>query len=171
MSQQTQKIFIDTNIFLYHLFDKSSSYAQKSAKFFKEIENSVFIGATSSFTRSEFLAVVKRKLCEKNGTIPTPYIINSVLKMFDDFIDNMGIEYFESDELANSDGKLFEETHKQVESSKPIQVRSNWRALGAADCLLIAFAERSNSNKIMTNDIGFKGISSSVQPMILMETY
>jgi hypothetical protein len=92
------------------------------------------------------------------------------LAAFDNFKDKMGIELFDSDVLANSSGTLFSECHNRIESASPIQgSNSRWRTLGGADSIILLFAERSNSNRLATNDDGFKRSSSRVRPLIVKE--
>jgi hypothetical protein len=47
----------------------------------------------------------------------------------------------------------------------------HWRSLNGADSLILLFAERSNLDRIGTNDDGFKGTNSHVKPFILREVY
>ena len=97
--------------------------------------------------------------------------INRAIAIFDEFIDDMGIEYYDSDDLARP-GTLFSDSSDRISTSVPIRGKDEiWRGLNGADSLLLIFAERSGSNLIATNDDGFIGTTSIVRPLILREKY
>jgi predicted nucleic acid-binding protein len=174
MAQQLKRVYIDTNIFIFQLFNVKKPFIQsKVQRFFYDIQNQKLIGVTSSFTRSEYFAVAKELLSELLGKFPDKATLDKALKNFDDFVNQMGIEQFDSDALANMDGKLFADAHIRIDKS--VNTYGNfdkkWHGLNGADSLILLFAERSNSQEIATNDDGFKGINSVVKPLIVRERY
>lgn len=168
----SSRIYIDTNTFVYQLINQNHWLNAKTNSFFARIVNQDFVGATSSFVRTEYLAVIKGILSRRSGTVASQNSIDIALKAFDDFLNNMGIEFYDSDELANIDGKLFEESHRRVETALPtLGGDGKWRPLNGADSLHLLFAERTSSDEFATSDQGFKGINSPVVPHILWERY
>lgn len=171
MSLTQYRVYIDTMVFLNHLFNKEHPLHSISARFFLDIENQKYVGITSSFTRSEYLGVIKQLMAEGGDILSDQSKVNNTLKIFDEFIDEMGIEYYDSDELAST-GNLFSDSSDRISTSVPIRGRDKtWRALNGADSLLLIFAERTGSNSIATNDDGFKGTTSFVKPLVLREIY
>ncbi len=159
-------------IFIYQLFNKTNPYHAKSASFFKQIEDEKMIGVTSSFTRSEYLEVIKTELAKASDSIPSSIDIQSSLDNFDDFITHMGIELFDSDDLTNSDARLFRECHARIENAIPFKGKDNkWRMLNGADSLLLVFAEKTGCQEIASNDDGFRTSKSKVKPHILRDLY
>jgi predicted nucleic acid-binding protein len=73
-------------VFIYQLFNKTHRYHIKSLKLFQDIENQKFMGVTSSLTRSEYLAVIKREVANQLKSVPGKSAIEMILKRFDDFI-------------------------------------------------------------------------------------
>lgn len=159
-------------IFIYQLFSISHPLHSKSDRFFQEIANQNMVGITSTLTRTEFIAVIKRELSKQGNAIPAQSTINAITSTFDDFLDGMGIILRDSDDLANIDGRLFTDSHNRVDTSPPTLGADNkWRVLNGADSIHLVFAERCNSQRIATNDDGFKGAASSVQAIILRDAY
>jgi predicted nucleic acid-binding protein len=176
MSSTLEKVYIDTMVFLNQLFNKTHRLHSNSERFFHDIENQKYIGITSSFTRSEYLAVIKQELACQLNTVPSREEVDKALEIFDGFLEEMGIEYFDSDELVsfalNKDEKFFVYCYDQILSSRPIKGKDNkWRMLNGADSLVLLFAEACNANRIATNDDGFKGTNSYVIPLIPREVY
>lgn len=174
MSQQLKRVYIDANIFIYQLFKVNKPVIQsKVQRFFYDVQNKKLVGVTSSFTRSEYFAVAKALLCEMLGKVPNKQTLDKALEDFDKFVNQMGIEQFDSDDLANMDGKLFAEAHDRIDKSTNTygNFDKKWHGLNGADSLILLFAERSNSQEIATNDDGFKGINSNVQPLMVRERY
>jgi|SRR5215831_504499 len=168
MVAEHKRVYIDTMIFIKHLFNATHPLHSKIENFFNDISNQMYKGITSSFTRSEYLAVIKEILATKTCDIPSQTEITQALEIFDKFIDKMGIEVFDSDDLARSHGMLFSECHKRIEIASPIKGNNTrWRILGDADSIILLLAERCNSNMLATNDDGFKGMISHVTPLIV----
>ncbi|HKG87177.1 MAG TPA: hypothetical protein VKA95_02535 [Nitrososphaeraceae archaeon] len=94
-----KRIYIDTNVFIKQLYSKTHKYHHKVCTFFKDIQNQKLKGANSSFTKSEYLAVIKELMAADLSSAPPQKDIDDALKIFDDFIDQMGIEYFELQDL------------------------------------------------------------------------
>ena len=91
-----EKVYIDTMVFLNQLFNKTHRLHPNSERFFHDIENQKYIGVTSSFTRSEYLAIIKEELACQLNTVPPQKDVDKALEIFDSFIEEMGIEYFVS---------------------------------------------------------------------------
>lgn len=164
------RIYIDTMIFVKFLYNTSHKLHPICKKFFHEIQDGKFIGVTSSITRIEYIAVLKKLLAEKDEKI-IDNEIKKELTRFDKFIEDLGIEYYDSDDLTKSIN-IFSICFQRVMSSKPFQGKDNqWRGLGCADSIVLIMAERSSSKYIATNDDGFRQIKSSVLPCIIKDKY
>lgn len=165
------RVYIDTNIFIYHLFNQGTTLSSKARRFFYKIQDGTFRGVTTTFTRSEYLAVIKEEIATQSGS-PAPLSrLQTAMQTLDNFMKNMGIEVFESDDLVNQDGKFFSEAHSKVEASTPARISGKWKSLNGADSLILTFAERANCAKIATNDAGFKNTNSRIVGHILQEEY
>jgi hypothetical protein len=106
------------------------------------------------------------------SSAPPQKDIDNALKIFDDFIDQMGIEYFELQDLPFIDSTLFSEAQQRIELAVPFKGNdSKWRTLGGADSIVLMLAERCNSDKIATNDDGFRLIASKVKPLLIKDVY
>lgn len=172
MSSSDDRIYIDSNVFIKQLLNKEHKLHSKCRKFFYDIENKKFKGITSSFTRSEYLALVKEIIFKYAEASSTQKNIDIAMSVFDDFVDRMGIEYFNSDDLTGFGFKLFSESHERIQSAIPSRGKdSRWRTLGGADSIILVMAERSHANKIATNDDGFRKIDSKVKPLLVKDNY
>jgi len=173
MSKQIlPKVYVDTNVFVYHLIPISSSRSKKQAKnFFMDIQNQKLKGITSSFTKTEYLAVVKREYSRILNRKPSKTLIDSFIKALDDFIKNMGIEYHESDKLVTNDKDFFSNVHNQVYDAKPVKRNSNWKICSAPDAIILSMAEKTNSDELITNDDGFSGTNTKIKIKILRDVY
>jgi len=159
-------------VFVKFLLDKTHKYHIHCKKFFKDIESQKHIGVTSSFTRTEYLAVMKELVARTHGNIASQSEIQDAMNILDEFMNRMGIEYFDSDDLIVGFKDFFSSCHRHVELTNPVEgIDKKWRSLGGADSIVLLMAERCNSDYIATNDDGFKRISSRVMPMLLKEQH
>jgi hypothetical protein len=130
------------------------------------------IGITSSFTKTEYLAVMKELVAKKTGRIASQAETNDAMRIFDEFIINMGIEYFDSDDLIVGIDGFFSSCHIRVDFANPVQGNDRkWRGLGGADSIVLLMAESCSSEYIATNDDGFRQISSAVKPLLIKDEY
>ncbi len=158
--------------FVYQLVNVTYKLNPNAQRFFTDIEQQKFKGITSSFVKTEFLSVMKRLLAEQEKKLPDKSSIEFVWKKFNQFLNEMGIEEFDADDLANQDGRIFVDSQRLVEDSTIVQGKDGkWRTLNGADSLHVLLAERSNADKLMTNDEGFRTSKSAVQVIFLKDEY
>jgi hypothetical protein len=130
------------------------------------------VGITSSFTRTEYLAVVKELIAKRNRRVATNIEIDKAMTRFDQFMISMGIEYFDSDDIITGRNGFFSSCYRHVQSANPVEGKDKkWRGLGGADSIILLMAERCNSDLIATNDDGFSQVSSQVKPLLIKDEY
>lgn len=156
--------------FIYFLISANHNLNSKVTLFFDDIENARYVGVTSSFTKSEFLGVAKQILAEQNNQDPSNSDMGTVENNFDAFVTQLGIEMNDADSLYDS--QLFSNCYAIIKNSNAVRgTDGKWRVIGGADSILLYLAEKTNSSKIATNDDGFKGNNTSVQPLMIREVY
>jgi predicted nucleic acid-binding protein len=70
MTSHPQRIYIDTMVFLNQLINVTHPLHLKSKKFFYDVQNQKYQGITSSFTRSEYLGLIKELIADQIDISP-----------------------------------------------------------------------------------------------------
>lgn len=171
--QVPKTVYVDTMVFVYHFLQSSKTrLSNKAASFLRDIETGKYIGIITSFTVSEYLAVIRGLLCEKRNRQVSPEEILVIRRRLEQFITQMGIMLYDSDTLANRHA-VFAECESMIERDTPSKGRYDrrWHYLNGADALHVAFATSLNAEAIATFDDDFRGICGSVSPLLLSEVY
>ena len=140
--------------------------------FFEDIENGKYIGIVTTFTISEYLAVIRGLLCKKRNKKITSLEIMTAKTKLEQFINQMGIVLYDSDNLATKHA-VFADCENMIESDEPALGRHDrkWHYLKGADALHLAFARSVNAEAIATFDEDFRGACGTVSPLIISEVY
>jgi predicted nucleic acid-binding protein len=160
-------------IFVYYFFYSPSVFlSRKSALFFKDIEKGKYIGIVTTFTIAEYLAVTRGLLCKKRNKKATSSEIRTVKAKLEQFINQMGIVLYDSDTLATKYA-VFADCENMIERDVPSLGRHDgkWHYLNGADALHLAFANSVNAEAIATFDDDFRGVSGTVNPLMIPEVY
>jgi len=175
MSSSKPKIYLDTNILVYHLMGKPQKLAQQSGRLLLDIEKGRYTGTITTWTRTEFLGVVKTFLAQSNNRNPSTDEMLRAEKMLTDLISELGLELQDADVLASQAGqtRLFAESDKILRNSSAVQrTDGRWTAIGGADSIHCVLAQRSGAQELATFDEDFRGISiQGVRTLIVRERY
>jgi predicted nucleic acid-binding protein len=166
------KAYIDTMVFIYHF--KKHGLTPKANNFFKDIERGKYAGVTTSFTVTEYIGVMREALTEATDKPSTPTDISKLRREIEGFISDMGIIYFDADELVSSIyGGLFSSTENIVENAKHFKnPRTNkWFLVNGADALHVVLALRTGADLYATFDDDFRGVNNWIKPLMLFEVY
>ncbi len=162
-------------VFVYYLTRREGTSHSQATRFFRDVNNQKYKAVTTTFTRSEYISVLKAVLAETSGSPPSPTAMAMALDTFDRFVVSIGVEVQDSDRLVGTGfAPLFSECENVCMSSDPIRGTrdGNWRTVGGADALLIIFAERSKADVFATFDQGYKGMKRpALRPLMLPEIY
>jgi len=124
------------------------------------------VGIVSTFTVAECLAVLALAAARRSGTPPTLQQIAHAHDMIMRFVRAAGLELRDSDALCISpEGSVnaFARVLQMELTTQPVQGEDGeWRGLGGADALHVAFAERSDCDDLASHDQGFRSMQSSV---------
>lgn len=160
-------------IFVYYFFYSPTVFlSQKSTSFLKDIEKGKYIGIVTTFTIAEFLAVTRGLLCKKRKRLVTSWEMKIVKTKLEQFITQMGIVLYDSDDLATKHA-VFADCENMIERDVPSFGKRDgrWHYLNGADALHLAFANSVNAEAIATFDDDFKGVSGAVNPLMIPEVY
>jgi len=160
-------------VFVYHfLYSPHSSLASKANTFFKDLEKGNYIGTISSFTITEFLAVVKRILCNKRDKAVSENDVRVIRESLDKFIAQMGIALYDADTLV-AGTTVFSDCEDIVESAVPYKGKRNrkWHYVSGADALHVALAIAVKAELYATFDDDFRGVKEWINPFMLSEVY
>lgn len=169
-------------LFVYHLGrPKSDTLHKLSLQFFLDIENGSYEGVITSFTQSEYIAVMKELLSQRIGAPPSLAQLNTLRTEFETFIDKEGIELLDSDDLSTSVGRceIFRWSSQVVDACRTVMGSRDykWRAIGGADAIHAVFANRAGADVLVTFDESFKAIGGlasagwKLRPLIIPEMY
>jgi predicted nucleic acid-binding protein len=166
-------------LFVYHLGrPKTDTFHKLSLQFFLDIENGKYEGVITTLTKSEYVAVMKENLSQRNGASLTLEQLNAMKNEFETFIDKEGIELLDSDDLSTSVGRceVFKWSNQVVETCRAIRGSNyRWRAIGGADSVHAVFANRADADLLVTFDESFKALRTlrgwKLQPLIIPEVY
>jgi len=169
------RVYIDTMVWIYHLFEQNHVMATCCERFLQEIEDGHLTGVSSSFTVQEALEVAKRSFSRKRNRPPGQAELAQIEGIIDGALRDLGIELHDSDRLTGLGGAppdLFARTGEIIKQSRPYLCPDGaWRAVGGADAIHLAFSERSNADYYATCDQGFKGQVSRNKVSIVWEDY
>jgi len=166
------KAYIDTMVFIYHF--KQHALTPKANNFFKDIEKGKYAGVTTSFTITEYIAVMRKALAEARNGPSTSTDVIKLRKQIEEFISNMGIVYFDADPLTSGVyGKFFSSVENVVENAKHFKNRrtNKWFVVNGADALQVVMAVRAGADFYATFDDDFRGVDSWIKPLMLFEVY
>ena len=164
-------------IIFYFLYSSHYPLTVKASNFFDDVEKGDYICRISSFTETEFLGVIKNLLCEKKNRPPTIDEVEAILREFNRFISEMGIELHDADALAIEKpiepSTIFSLSEKILDSATPFLGKRDkkWHSLKGADALHVALAIRVKAESYATFDDDFRGVSSWITPIMLSEVY
>jgi predicted nucleic acid-binding protein len=169
-------------LFVYHLGrPKSDTFHKLAVQFFLDIENGNYEGVITTFTQTEYIAVMKELLSQRIGAPLSLTQLNTLRSEFETFIDKEGIELLDSDDLSTSVGhcEIFKWSSQVVDACRAVMGRHDykWRTIGGADAIHAVFANRAGSDLLVTFDGGFKAISSlasagwKLRPLIIPDVY
>lgn len=169
-----ERVYVDTMVFVYHLWSRKPFLAAKTKLFFEDVDKGKYKAVTSTFTKTEFVGVLKLILSEAFGKTPTDQQLDEATNKLDEFLAKVGFEIFNSDDLVGTGfTPVFTDCHDvAAKADSTLGTHDNkWRSVGGCDALITVLAERSQTQWIATFDQGYKGIKRNVKPMILQEVY
>lgn len=178
----SERAYIDTMLFVYHLGRPKSDILHKlSFKFFQDVEKGTYEGVVTTLTQTEYTAVMKELIAQRNGTSPSDSQVNTVKSEFQSFIGREGIELLDSDDLSTELGRseIFRWTKQVVDVCKCVTGTRDykWRGIGGADAIHAVFANRAGADRLATFDEGFRAINGLIssgwklKPLIISEVY
>jgi predicted nucleic acid-binding protein len=177
-----ERAYIDTMLFVYHLARPRSDILHRlSLQFFEDVEKGTYEGVVTSFTQTEYTAVMQELLTQRIGTNLTDAQVSSVKREFDSFIEREGIELLDADDLSTELGRseIFRWGKQVVDTCRCVMGRRDykWRTIVGADAIHAVFANRAGADVLATFDEGFRaldGLASSgwkLKPLIISEAY
>jgi len=171
--ERTARIFIDTNLFIFHLKrTATSNLSDKIKKFFKDVEDGKFVGVCTTYTIIEYKAALKRILSEARRATVSQKEIDEEIEEFKNFLDEMGIELFDSEDLIKANDMTFVKCDNVIDSTAPTFTRAGRpRLVNASDVLLTVLAHYIGCDFLATHDLGFKGMNWMVKPLLIGENY
>jgi predicted nucleic acid-binding protein len=92
------------------------------------------------------------------------------------FIQDIGFELTDSDELANLAGAppFFQDVHDILRASESVLRASDskWHGIGGCDAVVASLAARLGAPEVATFDQGFRGLRDSrVRPLMVPDVY
>lgn len=159
-----QKAYIDTNIFVYHFhFTKQASLTARANSFLNQIKTAKIQGVTTTFAITEFLCVMLETLCACQGKVDKKDV-DGLRLAIENFIRNMGIVLYDSDELATnmSYGKsvIFSRCEQFMDNVSCVVRRDGSKTVvRGADILHLVFARIIGVDCYATFDQDFQGQS------------
>jgi predicted nucleic acid-binding protein len=154
----------------------SGELKRKSNAFLQDIENGKYIGIVATNTITEYLAVTKRILFQKNHRQLSLNDISKILGELERLINHLGIAVYDSDDLVvNSFGKstLFSEIENLIRNY-PCRIGARDQkahSLCGADAMSVVFATRIGVNLYATFDEDFKDLKNGINPLMVWEKY
>lgn len=170
MSKKIPKLYIDTNVIISYFSDKEKFHTNAN-NFFEKIEKKKIKGVTSSINKTEFLAFFKKAYSTEYKKNPKDVLIEKILKFWNDLIDEMGLEYYESDKLIQPQEKFFSKAYDIVLRSKAVKKHKNWKFISGYDAMVIMMASKTHSDGIITNDDGYLGAYPKDKVKILRDEF
>ena len=181
MTQAQEVVYIDANVFAYRLLKDPNydNFLNLSTSFFDDIDTGKYRGVTSTYTKIEYIGILKKVISYIRQSYITPIEEQIALDDFQQFVDGLEISLTDADALAcdGLNSTLFHLTSETLRSTKPYfhkkaTERRQWMNMGGADALQINLAMRSGANRFATFDRGFKGLNNpSIIPLIIQEEY
>jgi predicted nucleic acid-binding protein len=171
-------VYVDTNIFVYHLWTPTHPQARYCRRFLSQVEQGKLKVVVSTFVISETLAVGLRILSKMLDRGPTRADIEGMIADVKAMLDLFGFQVSDADNLTldqTGHGGVFDRAAGIVEASEPVRGRIeagvDWFSVGGADAIHASLAEKLGATHIATCDRAFKGLAAEVEPAILKDVY
>lgn len=163
-------------ILIYHLTQHPTEPARRSGRLLHDIETGHLAGTITTWTRSEYLGVMRKLLAKTYNRNPTAAEMQTAENNFDSLITRLGLELQDADVLIGQGGqtRLFAESDSLLRNSSASRKRSSgeWTTIGGADSIHGVLARRAGAQELATFDEGFRGANfSGVTTFIVGDRY
>jgi len=180
MSEENNRIYIDTNVLYNWLFSKNFTDLIPAKKFMKDVEDGKYIGIISDFTLNELRKIIRNQLVNKGIEDPTIWNTReqeAITKIYQIKKENVEIV---SGEIPNDDIKndeLFSKVSDRAYvlmgkySGKVITENriKKHKGLSTADTIHVALAQNFSCSKIASFDGDFGNLSEIPQLVVKQE--
>jgi predicted nucleic acid-binding protein len=182
MSEEDNRIYVDTNVLYYWLFSKNFKDLIPARKFMKDIESGKYKGIISDLTLNELKKVIRTQLVNKGITDPNKWKAtedDAITKIYQ--IKNENVEIV-SGEIATEDIKIDEPFSKVSDkaytfmskySGKVIrpEKKEEHKGLSTVDTFHLVLAQNFKCNKIASFDGDFHVSSSEMTQLDVKQEY
>ncbi len=170
----TSRVYVDSNVFVYHLIYPKHREQKYCRRFLVEIEKGNLTGVINDYITSEVIGTANWLLAEANDREPTLQELQRVRERVEKEFDRLGLEIHDADKLATIPDltPMFQRAgHVVLHSAAVRGTGGRWKSVGGPDGIHTSLAERSNVDYFATCDQGFERLSANITPAILKREY